>query len=112
MQTCLKRLGFQFSTRWDMSAKFPRGGGGGGEQTHSQPSVYMYKFCLSQRVCMYMYLVGLEPYAMASAFFHVPTLCMQAEKALVRLQGMHMLVCAFAACICDKYKSRITLLTC
>ena len=88
------------------------GGGGGGEQTHSQPSVYMYKFCLSQRVCMYMYLVGLEPYAMASAFFHVPTLCMQAEKALVRLQGMHMLVCAFAACICDKYKSRITLLTC
>ena len=28
MQTSLKRLGFQFSTRWDMSAKFPRGGGG------------------------------------------------------------------------------------
>ena len=28
MQTSLKRLGFQFSTRKDMSAKFPRGGGG------------------------------------------------------------------------------------
>ena len=27
MQTSLKRLGFQFSTRQDMSAKFPRGGG-------------------------------------------------------------------------------------
>ena len=27
MQTSLKRLGFQFSTRYDMSAKFPRGGG-------------------------------------------------------------------------------------
>ena len=26
-----------------MSAKFPRGGGGGGEQTHSQPSVYMLR---------------------------------------------------------------------
>ena len=26
MQTSLKRLGFQFSTRKDMSAKFPRGG--------------------------------------------------------------------------------------
>ena len=42
MQTSLKRLGFKFSTRKDMSAKFPRGGGG--EQTHSQPSVY----CLLQ----------------------------------------------------------------
>ena len=27
MQTSLKRLGFQFSTRQDMSAKFHRGGG-------------------------------------------------------------------------------------
>ena len=30
VQTSLKRCGLKFSLRWDMSAKFPRGGGGGG----------------------------------------------------------------------------------
>ena len=29
MQTSLKRCGLKFSLRYDMSAKFPRGGGGG-----------------------------------------------------------------------------------
>ena len=30
VQTSLKRCGLKFSSRLDMSAKFPRGGGGGG----------------------------------------------------------------------------------
>ena len=38
MQTSLKRLGFQFSTRYDMSAKFPRGGGGS-KPILSHPSI-------------------------------------------------------------------------
>ena len=32
VQTSLKRCGLKISSRYDMSAKFPRGGGGGGEQ--------------------------------------------------------------------------------
>ena len=32
MQTSFKRCGLKFSLKNDMSAKFPRGGGGGGEQ--------------------------------------------------------------------------------
>ena len=60
MQTSLKRLGFKFSTRKDMSAKFPRGGGGGANPfsairllfiavPNCRPNQFL---CRSQRKCI------------------------------------------------------------
>ena len=56
MQTSLKRLGFQFSTRYDMSAKFPRGGvggggGGGGANPFSAIRLGCFAFIFFRKSC-------------------------------------------------------------
>ena len=52
MQTSLKRCGLKFSSRKDMSAKFPRGGGGGGAGPFLARSLMVIVFvAIAGKVC-------------------------------------------------------------